>query len=423
MGEYLDQTCGVSVHGITFTHLLYADDLVLISETENGMQTLLNNVELYCRKWHLIINSKKSKVMMFHKTNRLTQTMQKINFFIGSHELEKVNSYKYLGHVLCNSKNIHKEMYTHLTTQAQKAIYALKENTRSTVGYLPPKLSLKMFDTHILPILEYNCEVWFPEKENYDIEKIQLNYLKNMLSVRSQTPTTAVLADTGRFPLLLRQHSSALKYLDRLKSKNCPTYLNKCLEIQLKLKEKGVACWLTRICKITDNLNIDLFNCNLNKTIASLFNLAQEKMMADINDNYKYPKLRTYKTFKSDMRLEPYLNYNLPKSIYTSIARFRLSSHNLNIELGRHKRPYVPAEDRICEKCDLNVVEDEFHCLMICTNWIELRTRLFEEACSTINGFLVLNHTEQFHEIMISKNVNLNFALGKFLYKALKIDN
>ena len=123
------------------------------------------------------------------------------------------------------------------------------------------------------------------------------------------------------------------------------------------------------------------------------------------------------------MRLEPYLNYNLPKCIYTSIARFRLSSHNLNIEIGRHKRPYVPAEDRICEKCDLNVVEDEFHCLMICTNWIELRTRLFEEACSTINGFLVLNHTEQFHEIMISKNANLNFALGKFLYKALKIDN
>jgi len=76
---------------------------------------------------------------MFHKTNRLTQTMQKINFCIGSHELEKVNSYKYLGHVLCNSKNIHKEMYTHLTTQAQKAIYALKENARSTVGYLPPK--------------------------------------------------------------------------------------------------------------------------------------------------------------------------------------------------------------------------------------------------------------------------------------------
>ena len=38
----------------------------------------------------------------------------------------------------------------------QKALYALKEKTKSTVGYLPPKFSIKMFDTHILPILEYN---------------------------------------------------------------------------------------------------------------------------------------------------------------------------------------------------------------------------------------------------------------------------
>ena len=50
-------------------------------------------------------------------------------------------------------------MYEHLAIQAQKAMYALKENTKSTAGYLPPKLSMKMFDTHILPILEYNSEI------------------------------------------------------------------------------------------------------------------------------------------------------------------------------------------------------------------------------------------------------------------------
>ena len=244
-----------------------------------------------------------------------------------------------------------------------------------------------------------------------------------MLSVRSQTPTTAVLADTGRFPLLLRQQSSALKYLDRLKSRKCPPLLHKCLDIQIKLQEKGEPCWLTRLVKITDRCNVDILNCNLNTTIASLFTLAHEKMMTDINDNTKYPKLRTYKTFKSEMRLEPYLNYNLPKTIYTSIARFRLSSHNLNIEIGRHKRPFIPAEDRICEKCNLNAVEDEFHCLMACMNWTESRIKLYEVACRTISGFPVLSPSEQFHEIMISKNVDLNFALGKFLHIALKIDN
>jgi hypothetical protein len=60
MCEYLDQTCGVTIYGTTYTHLLYADDLVLISESADGMQTLLKDLEAYCRKWHLIINSQKS---------------------------------------------------------------------------------------------------------------------------------------------------------------------------------------------------------------------------------------------------------------------------------------------------------------------------------------------------------------------------
>jgi hypothetical protein len=358
--------------------------------------------------------------MIFHKTNKKSESIK--NFFTGQKELEIVSSYKYLGHVLCSSKDIHKEMYTHLAIQAQKAVYALKENTRSTLGYLPPKLSLKRFDAHILPILEYNSEVWFPEKENNELEKIQLNFLKNMLSVRSQTPTTAILADTGRFPLLVRQQSSALKYLDRLMNNDCPVLLHKCLSIQLKLKEKGVPCWLTRLGKISENLNINIMNCDLKKLITSLFDQAKCKMMADINDNDKYPKLRTYKTFKTDMRIEPYLNYNLPKSIYTNIARFRLSSHNLNIELGRHKRPYVPADNRICEKCTSNSVDDEIHCLMSCTRWNDSRIKMFKVACEKINGFPVLNHLEQFHQIMISKDIDLNMALGKFLHSALKIN-
>ena len=199
--------------------------------------------------------------------------------------------------------------------------------------------------------------------------------------------------------------------------------LRKCLDIQIRLLEKDEACWLTRLKTITEHLNIDIMNCELHKVIASMFEQAKCRMMVDINDNSKYPKLRTYKTFKTDMRIEPYLNHKLSKSFYTSIARFRLSSHNLNIELGRHKRPYVPVEERICDKCNSGHVEDEIHCLLICTKWKNSRVKLIEVACECITGFLVLNHSAQFHKIMTSKDINLNFALGKFLYTALKINS
>ena len=204
---------------------------------------------------------------------------------------------------------------------------------------------------------------------------------------------------------------------------NCPVLLHKCLEIQYHLYEKGAECWLTRLSKISEGIHIDQdLNYDLNKAIALLYDQATNKMLTVINDNDKYPKLRTYKTFKLDVRLESYLNFNFPKSIYTSIARFRLSSHNLHIELGRHKRPYVEAKDRICEKCNSGLIEDEMHCLIICSKWNDLRLNLVEEASSCINDFFVLSQKEQFHQIMISKNNKLNFALGKFLNAALKID-
>ena len=420
--EYLDLTCGITINGKTYTHLLYADDLVLISETAVGMQKLLHNLEAYCRKWHLIINSQKSKVMLFHMS-KTKISQENFKFQIENETLEIVNSYKYLGHIISNSRNVHKSMYDHLATQAQKALYALKEKINSTVGYLPPKLHLKMFDTHIMPILEYNCEVWFPEKQIDILEKIQISFLKNMLSVRSQTSTVAILADTGKFPLIVRQQKAAIKFFDRLRSNKCAPLLQSCFDIQKEMYERGFSCWLSRLYAITQHFEFGLDSPNLNKIILSLYDQNHDKIMNDISDSVKNPKLRTYKLMKTDIRLEPYLNYSFPKSVYCNIARFRLSSHNLNIELGRHKRPFIPADRRICEKCILNVVEDEFHCLMICEKWNNSRAKLLEVAQNCINDFFIISKEEQFLQMLTSKDIDLIYALGKFLQQALKVEN
>ena len=86
----------------------------------------------------------------------------------------------------------------------------------------------------------------------------------------------------------------------------------------------------------------------------------------EINDNSQQPKLRTYKLFKTDCRIEPYLALQKSRKVLTKIARFRTSSHSLKIETGRHHKPIIPAPNRICEKCTSNFVEDEIHCLIVC---------------------------------------------------------
>jgi len=245
------------------------------------------------------------------------------------------------------------------------------------------------------------------------------------MGVRIQTSTVAVLADTGRFPLVYRQQASAIKYWKRLMSDDCPKLLHKCYEIQVSLHQNSHPCWLTRIHQVTDSLVNHPTSEPIDHValVSKLYERAQDSMLTDLNDINKYPKLRTYKLFKKDLRLESYLNYNLPKCLYRSIARFRLSSHNLHIELGRHKRPFVPADERICKRCDLNDIEDEFHCLMACRKWHDIRIDLFQTAHGHIDNFLILHPKEQFIKILSSKNSDLNYALGKFLNIVLKTDN
>ena len=48
--------------------LFYADDIAIISETEGGMQQMLDKLSDWCNKRRIVINENKTKVLHFrHK--------------------------------------------------------------------------------------------------------------------------------------------------------------------------------------------------------------------------------------------------------------------------------------------------------------------------------------------------------------------
>ena len=53
------------------------------------------------------------------------------------------------------------------------------------------------------------------------------------------------------------------------------------------------------------------------------------------------------------------------------LAKFRLSSHKLNIEVGRHTN--IPRNELKCTLCNLNDIEDEFHFLLKCPLYTAFR--------------------------------------------------
>ena len=51
--------------------LLYADDIVIMSETEEGLKHGLCLLENYCDRWKLTVNATKTKVMILGKEEGL----------------------------------------------------------------------------------------------------------------------------------------------------------------------------------------------------------------------------------------------------------------------------------------------------------------------------------------------------------------
>ena len=56
---------GGSIGGKRVNHMLYADDLCIISLSSSGLQNLLNQCDMYCNAHDLVFNVTKSMCMFF----------------------------------------------------------------------------------------------------------------------------------------------------------------------------------------------------------------------------------------------------------------------------------------------------------------------------------------------------------------------
>ena len=77
--------------------LLFADDTVLLSNTKEDLQIMLNIFENYCNEWKIKVNT--TKALLF-SNGGVPKDQQ---FYFKGEPLEMVNEYKYLGIFLTRS--------------------------------------------------------------------------------------------------------------------------------------------------------------------------------------------------------------------------------------------------------------------------------------------------------------------------------
>ena len=144
----------VKLGNVGINSLFWADDLVLFAESKEGLDKLLLILEEYCKENHLLINTKKTKCMIFNSSGRLMKRC----FHLNGVKLGMVRSYKYLGFMITPSGEISTGLKD-LRDRAFKAYMKLKNDLGLSFNQDISTI-LKLMDTLIKPILLYASDFW-----------------------------------------------------------------------------------------------------------------------------------------------------------------------------------------------------------------------------------------------------------------------
>ena len=209
------QVSPVTIGDVSINSLLYADDIILLSSTQEGLQNALDILQKFCESWKLEVNMQKSKVMIFNSNGKTFLNSFKFN----KNYLETVKSYCYLGITIKYTGNFNVSPQI-LMEKGRKAWFKIK----NSIGLNNPcSLLEKLFDMLISPIILYGCEIWgtnnkFKDTDPY--EHLHLKFIKEILGVHSKATNSACLAELNRHPLKVKIMIQVIKFWEHISNSN-----------------------------------------------------------------------------------------------------------------------------------------------------------------------------------------------------------
>lgn len=405
----------------------YADDLVLMSETKEGLQSCLDKLFGYCKQWHLDVNTEKTKIMIFNPTGKKYCDI----FIFDKAVMEVTNSYTYLGIKFTPSGSF-TAAETELKNKGMKALFKLKKLIAQSC--VKPKTVLHLFDRLIAPILCYGSDVWGIRNIKKEIgantymfersmdkllaEKCNLSICKYVLWVHKKTCNAAVLGELGRLPVWVSIVKQCCKFWQRLVDQSGDSLLGQAYKECINMDSQGTNSWVTNFKNMLRDYNtlpsdedFTLGYFDVSQFISTVEQRYIEVWRVNINKN---KKLVLYNKFKSEFKYEDYLDMGNIKH-RTSLCKLRISAHKLAIEVGRYQRNRVPIEDRICQHCNLKTIENEPHFLLSCSKYSTIRSQVLNE-CNIPGVYLSeQENSQKYIEIIVRGDQQ---SLGKFCYEA-----
>ena len=396
--------------------LLYADDLADCADTPGRLQKVIDAIVQYSQLWGLQVNIDKTKIIVFRNGGILRSNEK---WFMNGQKLETVTSYKYLG-LMFTSRLCWTLAQQTLASQALKAVQLLKCISYKCKG-LPPKTLLMLFDKMIVPVLTYGSEIW-GYQTRIEIERVQTKYCRFILGVGSSAPVEAVLGDCGRVPIGVSTRVRCIKYWLKILSMEDTRIPRACYNMLYEHEQAGRTNWASEIKNLlcSHGFGFVWFQQGVGNVHAFLLEFenrvrdcASQLWLSDIRANQR---LELYYNCKSQLEPEKYLFCIEHNRYIHALARVRVSNHALLIEKGRHL--HIDRDSRWCPYClkhGRHIVETEYHFVLICDQYVELRKKHIAKYYWNNPSY------HKFVLLLQSDKITTLNELAEYIYSAMKV--
>ena len=419
---------GIDIDNEKMCILLYADDVILIADTEEDLQSLLNCLHEWSARNCLKINSDKSKVVHFRRSSVPRSVF---NFSCGDLNLDLIQQYKYLGLIL--EEHLDYSITAKAVAQSASQALGLLIAKAKACGGFPFGTFTRLYDSTVNSVISYGASIW-GTREYSCINAVQHRAGRFFLGVGKFTPNAAVEGDMGWTPADVRQWNCVIRLWCRLKTMDVNRLNYKVYKWADSMKTR-TKNWYFRFQNHLQNINCSYFLDNeygvkhmISTCEKQYLNIFIEKWKIEINREHARRgqggnKLRPYRTFKMNFVTESYVKVLMPLSWRSSFAKFRAGVAPLRLETGRYEN--LDVSQRTCFNCH-DKVESEHHVLLNCPLYEDLQLEMYSQAFNINPDFYSLSDNEKI-SYLFSSNQLINIVAKtckeildrrrRFLYK------
>jgi hypothetical protein len=402
--------------------LAYADDIVMMSPTPEGLQNMLDYLGQWCEQNCMEVKCSKTKAMHFRKAS---MNKTDVTFKLGMNEIEIVDSYKYLG------LHLNEHMYWNYTAkkvaQAANRSLGLLIAKFKAYGGIPYTCFSTLYDALVDSIIRYGSGIWGYRSFSC-ISAVQNRASRFFLGVGKYTPNAAVQGDLGWSTSEYRQWMAVTRMWHRVNSLKHERINYKAHAWARRLSLAHVKNWTYHVCAFFRKLNLDVLLTpatlpSKGQTIQLVSTKVSETIEIKWQNDINAPngrtantgnKLRTYSTFKQQSGVEQYVLSNMSRTDRSALAKFRCGTAPIRIETGRYQQ--VPVDQRLCPFACAQV-ESEVHVLIDCHIYEALRSDVWRAARTHEPLFENFNSSQKLCTIMGFPDMRATGVLCKLILK------